>query len=310
MLRLVLTTLFLLFSVSLAQAAVCTVHIGDLDFGHVDAIGNSEAPASADVVIGCDDITAGTTTITMCGNLGAGGGGETGGIRQSFSGSDALGFVLYTAGGTTVPWGSTSTPELGTPFEIDIPVSGSTADLTTRLNGAVPAGQQSTPVGDYRANFSLSDAVFTYAEGNLDCSAPAGGTDALAPFAVTASIVDNCLLETSNLDFGTAGIIGDYIDADTSLSLTCTPGTHYDISIDGGASGDPTHRLLHAGTDTVTYGLYSNPGHSINWGIAAGQTVSGSGSGAEEQYPVYGRIPPQPAAAGAYADTVVVTITY
>jgi spore coat protein U-like protein len=148
--RLVLAALFMLFSVSLAQAAFCTVHIGDLDFGHVDAIGNAEALASADVAIGCDTIGPGTTTITMCGNLGAGSGGETGGIRQSFSGTDTLGFVLYTASGSNVLWGSTNAPTLGSPYRIDIPVpaSSTTADLTTRLNGAVPAGLVCAPVGN------------------------------------------------------------------------------------------------------------------------------------------------------------------
>jgi spore coat protein U-like protein len=309
-LRIVLIALLLLFSASLAQAAVCTVHVGDLDFGRVDAIGNDTATTSADVTISCDSITPGTTRITMCGNLGAGGGGEVGGVRQSLAGSGALGFVLYTGSGTSVPWGSTTSPDLGAPNSIDIPVSGTTADLTTRLNGAVPANQATAPVGTYRANFSSSDAVFTYAEGDLDCSAPVGGTDALASFAVTAEIVDNCLLQTANLDFGTAGLIGDNIDADTAMSLTCTPGTHYAISIDGGRSGDPDNRLLYSGANTVRYGLYANSGHTIPWGVDSGETVSGTGTGADQQYGVYGRIPPQPASAGSYADTVVVTITY
>ncbi len=309
MLRIVLIALFLLFSASLAQAAVCTVHVGDLDFGPIDAVGNNPGTASADIAITCDSITPSTTTITLCGNIGEGSGGVANGLRQSTGTAGTLGFALYTNSGTGTPWGSLATPGLGSPNRISVPVSGTDASATAHIYGIVPAGQATTPVGDYRANFT-ADAIFTYAEGDLDCSGPTGGTDALAPFAVTASIAANCDLETADLDFGTAGLIGDNIDADTALAITCTPGTGYSISIDGGSSGDPSHRLLHSGGNSVSYDLYSDTQRTEHWGTASGDTVAGHGTGAEQDLGVYGRIPPQPAAAGAYTDTVVVTITY
>ena len=309
MLRIVLAVLFLLFSASLAEAAICTVHVGDLDFGPVDTVGNTPGTASADITISCNSITQGATSITLCGNLGAGSGGIAAGIRQSTATSGSLGFALYASSGTGTPWGSLANPELGDPRTITVPVSGTDVSYTAHIYGVVPAGQATARVGDYRADFT-NDAVFTYAEGALDCAAPVGGTDALAPFAVAASIPANCALETADLNFGTAGLIGDNIDADTSLAITCTPGTGYSISIDGGSSGDPDHRLLHSGSNSVSYGLYSNDQRTHPWGTAAGQTVSGTGTGAEDDLGVYGRIPPQAAAAGAYTDTVVVTIDY
>lgn len=309
MFRLVLAALLLLLWVSFAHAAVCTVHVGDLDFGQVDAIGNSAATTSANVDISCDGITPGTTSITLCGNIGAGSGGEAAGVRQSLAAGGALSFELMTPGGA-VPWGSTDQPELGSPYRIDLPVSGTSATLTTQLRGAVPAGQSSSPVGEYLANFTAADAVFTYAEGDLDCAAPVGGADATAAFSVTASVVANCLLEAADLDFGTAGIIGSNIDAQTQLDITCTPGTGYSIGIDGGGSHDPDNRELRSGSNVVSYGLYSNPGRTAPWGTGAGTTVDYAGTGGQQHLGVYGRIPPQPAAPGAYADTVVVTITY
>ena len=309
MLRLLLATIILLLSASFAQAALCTVHVSDLDFGPVDAIGNTPVTASTDVFISCDGITPGTDTITVCGNIGAGGGGDDAGLRQTLSGGDALGFALETPSGG-VAWGSTSRPDLGAPYRIDVPVSGTDATLTIQLKGRVPAGQASAPVGNYRSDFSSADSVFTYAEGDLDCAAPVGGADAPAPFAVTASIVANCLLETADLDFGTAGIILHNIDADTDLDVTCTPGTGYSIAIDGGGAHDPDNRVLRSGSNTVGYGLYSNPSRTAPWGTAPGTVVDGNGNGAAQQLGVYGRIPPQPAAPGAYTDTVVVTITY
>jgi spore coat protein U-like protein len=308
-LRLTVAAILLVLSVSFAHAATCTVHVGDLDFGQVDAIGNTPTTTMANVDISCDNVTPGATTITVCGNIGAGSGGVAGGLRQSLSTGGALSFALAGPDGVT-PWGSTDEPALGSPYRIDVPVSGTSATLTTQLRGAVPAGQSSAPVGSYRSDFSAATSVFTYAEGDLDCAAPIGGADATAPFSVTAGVVANCLVETDDLDFGTAGIIGSNIDAQTQLDITCTPGTGYSIGIDGGGANDPDNRLLHSGSHTVRYGLYSDPGRTAAWGTGGGSTVDYTGTGAAQQLDVYGRIPPQPAAPGAYTDTVVVTITY
>lgn len=49
-----------MLSPSLAHAAVCTVHVGDLDFGAVDAIGNTPATTTASIDISCDAIGDGT----------------------------------------------------------------------------------------------------------------------------------------------------------------------------------------------------------------------------------------------------------
>jgi spore coat protein U-like protein len=311
MLRILVAAVILVLSVSLAQAATCTVHVDDLEFGTVDAIGNSAATTTADVVINCDGITPNTDTITMCGNLGAGSGGVTGGLRRAVAGGNALGFVLYATSGSATPWGSITESGLGDPRQIDIVVgSGETsATKTVHLYGTVPSGQSSVPVGEYQASFGSSEAVFTYAEGDLNCSAPSGA-DAYASFAVHASIAANCLLETADLDFGTAGIIGSNIDAATDLGITCTPGTGYDITIDGGGSGDADHRELRSGSDTVSYGLYSDEARHDPWGTSPASTVSGSGNGSQQRLDVYGRIPPQQAVAGRYTDTVVVTILY
>ncbi len=82
------------------------------------------------------------------------------------------------------------------------------------------------------------------------------------------------------------------------------------VAIDGGGAHDPDNRLLRSGSNTVRYGLYSDPTRSAPWGTDAGSTVDYTGTGGQQQLGVYGRIPPQPAAPGAYSDTVVVTITY
>ena len=310
LLAVLLAAMFVLCATPLAQAAVCNVDVGSLDFGTVDAVGNAAAATSTDVSIQCDGITPQTETITLCGNFGAGTGGASGGLRHSTAPGGVLDFVLYTTGGHTTPWGSVDAPSLGDPFRIELEVTGTSASRTLQLHGLVPAGQATAVAGQYQSSFTTADAVFVYAEGDLDCAAPSGGANATAPFAMSATVIANCLLETDSLDFGTAGLIGDNIDATTDLALTCTSGTGYSISIGGGGAGDPEQRLLQSGDHSVRYDLYSNAPRTQPWGTAPGSIVTGDGDGTEHIYTVYGRIPPQPAAAGSYTDTVVVTITY
>lgn len=310
MARMALGCAMLLLSAGVAQAAAdCSIGVSGLSFGVIDTLGTTPPTTSADVSINCEDITSGATQITVCGNLGPGSMGESDGVRQMQSGAAMLGFVLSTAG--SVPWGSTSNPELGNAAEIDIPVSGDTVSYTAHIHGTIPTGQSAAAVGDYSTSFSSTDAAFRYAEGGLDCGST-DGTEVQASFTATASVPANCLLQTADLDFGTTGLIGHNIDDKTTVGVTCTPGTAYTISIDGGGSHDPTHRQMRAGQETVNYGLYTDSGRNTIWGTGdgAGSTVSDTGDGAKHNSDVYGRIPPQPAAPGSYSDTVVVTIAY
>eukprot|EP01035_Chromulina_nebulosa_P011916 gene11916-15902_t len=126
MLRLLIISLLLVLSCQVAQAAVCTATIATLDFGPVDTIGNSIAEATTDLVIACDAVTAGTSSISVCAGLGTGSGGVLDGIRQTTAGTGTLGYVLYTDSGHTEQWGSTANPELGDAHAIAVPVSGTT----------------------------------------------------------------------------------------------------------------------------------------------------------------------------------------
>ncbi len=308
MLRILLMTiLFLLSASAVHAAALCTVDIGDIDFDEVDAIGNTETTSSSEITIQCEG--ASESKITVCGHIGAGDGGSAGNYRLARSGQDELAFGFYTqeTGGTA--WGSDSTPELGAPNRFLLDVNDGSATGYGTLYARIPPGQTDAPVGTYHAGFTAADVTFAYEEGDHDCST-VGGAVASADFSVDAGIVANCRLETNDLSFGTTGRIGENIDAETELELICTAGTGYGIAIDGGGSGDPANRRLVAGENSVRYDLYSNAGRTARWGMDEGDMVTGDGDGETHPYTVYGRIPPQPAASGAYTDTVVVTLFY
>ncbi len=67
------------------------------------------------------------------------------------------------------------------------------------------------------------------------------------------------------------------------------------------------------GSDGITYGLYKDAARSQLWEDAntPGSTVAGTGTGSAQSATVYGRVSAQGTpSAGAYSDTVVVTVTY
>ncbi len=116
----------------------------------------------------------------------------------------------------------------------------------------------------------------------------------------------------TTLDFGTQGPLIANVDQTSTITVVCTPTTAYNIGLDGGASASTSARTMVLGSNTVGYQLYSDSARSTVWGNVVGtDTVSGSGSGVNQPYTVYGRIPPQATpVAGTYSDTIGVTVTY
>ena len=141
-------------------------------------------------------------------------------------------------------------------------------------------------------------------------------------FAVSLTIIADCVINsTATLDFGSHGVLGGAggttpNDGTTTIAVQCTNSTPYDIGLDAGTtagSSTTTRKLLNTvTTDTVNYKLYSDSGHTTNWGNAVGTyTLHKTGNGASQISTVYGRIPAQTTPIpGTYADLVTVTVTY
>jgi spore coat protein U-like protein len=151
----------------------------------------------------------------------------------------------------------------------------------------------------------------------LVCAAsPAWALTVSSQFNVTATVLKNCAVSTSDLAFGnyTAGS-GSPVTASTTVSVTCTAALAYTVALDGGqTTSDVTARAMTDGAaHNLTYGLYTTNGYGTVWGdgSAGTSTVAGTGSGAAQPITVYGRIPAsQFVAAGSYTDRVTVTVNY
>jgi spore coat protein U-like protein len=139
---------------------------------------------------------------------------------------------------------------------------------------------------------------------------------ATTTFAVTANVVPTCSVSAAALNFGAAipNPIASNVDAQSAITATCSNGAGYTIALNAGINGGTVAlRRLEAGGAGINYTMYTDAGRSTIWGDGTAGTIqlAGSGSGAAQVIPVYGRIPSgQSPGTGSYSDTVTVTITF
>ena len=134
-------------------------------------------------------------------------------------------------------------------------------------------------------------------------------------FTVTATVINECTIGAAALTFAqNLGIIDTNVDATSTITLTCTSGTNYQIGLDAGTGLDSTitNRQLSSGTtNKLAYQLYRDPTRMALWGNATPDWATGTGTGSAQTLTVYGRIPPQSTPPqGTYTSVVTVTINY
>jgi len=153
-------------------------------------------------------------------------------------------------------------------------------------------------------------AVGVCAAAGFASAASAGSVS--AGLGIGSSVAATCTISTSAVAFGPFS--GTQIDATGSVTANCVTGTTWNVGLDAGtASGATvTSRKMKSGANLLPYSLFSDSGHSVNWGNTIGvDTVAGTGTGASQTLTVWGRLPAGAVpAAGTYADTVQATITF
>jgi spore coat protein U-like protein len=113
---------------------------------------------------------------------------------------------------------------------------------------------------------------------------------------------------------------GGVDNSTTTITVTCTNGTSYNIGLNPGLAPGATvsTRAMACttsgtcGSTTLAYALYQPGGTTTNWGQTIGtDTVAGTGTGTAQTLTVNGQIAagltPE---AGSFADTITATITY
>ena len=304
-----------LIAASLAIAQTCTASITEMNFGTVNLQAGGAIDTTATLSVTCSSSLNLQLLMRVCPNLEAGSGGSSGSNRLMVNGSNNLTYQFYQDANRTIPWGSSTNTALGTvpPIDVIAPILGP-GTANRPIYGRILSGQASKLAGTYLSTFAGGQARVNYVRYLLvppDCSTVVDNP--IQPsFNVQAIVNRSCTVSASPINFGTYSAMTSNIDANGALTINCTLGLPYSISLNGGLSNaQPTQRRMTLGSAAIIYGLYSNSTRTVPWGNTAGQIVSRTGTGATESVPVYGRVAPQSTpSSGTYTDTVVVTINY
>lgn len=158
-----------------------------------------------------------------------------------------------------------------------------------------------------------SMAVATMLAGPIS-NQPAHAATATATMAVSATVLSACVVVALPMVFGNYTPTAAS-DAQADLTVTCTPGTAFTISLDRGTGVGATvaQRAMTFLTNTLNYSLFTTTARNVIWGdgTAGTSTVTGTGTVLPQLITVYGRAPAsQNTAPGVYLDLVTVTLTY
>jgi len=134
---------------------------------------------------------------------------------------------------------------------------------------------------------------------------------------VRMEVLTACVVHVSDLNFGnytsnsTTPVLGQ-----TSIQLSCAPGTNAEIFLDNGASpgGNTGRRNLRqeSGNDRMDYDLFQDAGRTIHWGDRSGvDTFEVFVEEGARVIPIYGEIPGgQRVREGTYGDVITISVHY
>ncbi|MBE1529902.1 spore coat protein U-like protein [Sphingopyxis sp. OAS728] len=150
----------------------------------------------------------------------------------------------------------------------------------------------------------------------LGLLAPVPAQAACSPLSLCS-----CTVSATGVAFGSYNTLAaSPNDAAGSVRVVCTLlldlAGSFTVDLSPGASNNYAGRTLRNGTNSLVYNLYTNAARTQIWGNGTGSSLRVTQSFAglllvDRTIPVYGRIPArQNARAGAYSDTIIVTVTY
>lgn len=161
-------------------------------------------------------------------------------------------------------------------------------------------------------------AVASFAPLSAQAATYSNGT-ATATFLVSLTITSSCTVSANALAFGSKGLLTTAATGSTTLSVTCSNTTPYNIGLNAGTgTGSTASARLLTGTTTgnttttVSYKLMQDSALTTNWGTTQGtDTVAGTGTGSAQTVTIYGQVPTQTTPApDTYQSTVTATVYF
>lgn len=123
-----------------------------------------------------------------------------------------------------------------------------------------------------------------------------------ANLTVDAQVLSSCIVTGGTIDFGSLDPTTPVVvnTSSTGVEVTCTSGTTWSLSGDDGLNASGTQKRLTDGTNFIAYSVAIPAATFTGTGTAQAVTIPGTiAAGAYSAAP-----------AGAYTDTVVLTVTY
>ena len=275
--------LFLLASSARLAAANCTLQQPpNISFPNYYI--NIAVYTTTTVTVNCPSGTAYTVGISA-GRVG------TDTNRSMQNASVLLGYGLFSDAAYSHNWGNTA----GTGW---VSGTGSGSNQVLTVWAKVPANEYVTAGG-------YNDQVVATLTSNLGTSQ--------SNIGVGGSVQNGCAISATSLAFGTYA--GSLVNSTSTITATCTNGTTYNVGLNAGTATGATvtnRSMTGPGGTLLGYKLFSNSGHTINWGNTVGtDTVARTGTGLAQSLTVYGQTPSgQNVVPGSYADTITATLTY
>src|SRR5207302_6472453 len=116
-----------------------------------------------------------------------------------------------------------------------------------------------------------------YQQTSSNSCAPIGSTNATsASFTVTATYSSVCHLASTNLNFGSAGVLVSAVAGTSTVTATCSATTPYTLGLNGGNANasDPTQRKMSNGSVQVVITAAGWQPHSVRGFFAGGVILS------------------------------------
>ena len=300
------------FIVSPARAQ-CGISATNVAFGNVDVVSGGPITTTGTITIACPGGFGNFPFLWLCISIGVGSNSTSVNNRTMKNGANALNYQLYTDSAMTTIYQYTP------PNQFSVPYNNTTgATVNSTVYGKI-LSSPTAPPGSYTDSYSTTAQA--QVAGNVASTLPGtcGGGSAVLTFNVTGTVVANATVSTSTLDFGSTSTLSSNVDSTATIAVQATP---YSIGLSNGANASGSQRRVRLGATSnfINYNLYTDSGHTQAWTTTtsasscsggAGTCVLATGTGLTQNTTVFGRVPSQTIpAAGTFADTVVVTVTF
>jgi len=322
-----LTAILLLLCTRDVRANECTAMMSDISFGNVSPVSGQDYVATGTLSVTCTFVVlAGNIillpNINLCANLGPGSGSVDVNARMLTAGARKIPFNLYRAATYTPAniWG-------GYAAQMQIPVffgellavgtNTQTFPVYARIAAADLAGIPTVANADtsYTTDFTGAGNILYSSASIIVLNCNVNAQTAPFTFTVRANVINDCVISTSPVSFGSKGVLSASTRAPGSLAVKCTAASSYRIALNNGLqAATPTTRKMRnlATGETVGYSL-STVLDGPEWGDGTGgsSTYDATATGFTQNVTVYGRVPGQlTPSPGDYTDKVTATIYF